>query len=341
MARVTLSDVAADAGVSTATASLVLNDSPLIAQATKERVRESFSRLNYVYDRAAASLRKNQSLAVGLVITQLSNPYFAEFAEGIQSELDARGMDVLLGISGEDRARQRRVLRSMSERRVDGAVVIPAHQSAPSDFTGLHMPILMLARHVKGFDTDYVGGDNYAGSVAATNHLLVTHRARRPAFIGGHVYSTAREERLSGFLSAVEAHGIKVPVRNRPACMPDRAVARKVATELLARDPKIDAIVCLNDVVAFGVVDAVADAGLQVGRDVRVIGFDDVKDARHGRPALASVAVPAESAGRRAAQLLLNRINGGSMAGPETLILPAELMPRESCGCGPNKNAAS
>ena len=340
MARVTLTDVAKDAGVSRATASMVLNDSPLIAQATKERVRESFARLGYVYDRAAASLRKNQSLAVGLVITQLSNPYFAEFVEGIQSELDDRGMDVLLGISAEDRARQRRVLVSMSERRVDGVVVIPAHQSEPADFAGLHMPIVMLARRVKGFDTDYVGGDNYAGSVAATNHLLVTHGARRPAFIGGHVYASAREERLGGFLSAAGVLGIKVPVRNQPACVPDRVVARNVAAELIARDPKVDAIVCFNDAVAFGVVDAVADAGLQVGRDIRVIGFDDVKDAERARPALASVSVPAETAGRRAAQLLLKRISG-SDAGPEGLILPAELMPRESCGCGLRVRAAS
>ena len=340
MARVTLTDVAKDAGVSRATASMVLNDSPLIAQATKERVRESFARLGYVYDRAAASLRKNQSLAVGLVITQLSNPYFAEFVEGIQSELDDRGMDVLLGISAEDRARQRRVLVSMSERRVDGVVVIPAHQSEPADFAGLHMPIVMLARRVKGFDTDYVGGDNYAGSVAATNHLLVTHGARRPAFIGGHVYSSAREERLGGFLSAAGALRIKVPVRNQPACVPDRVVARNVAAQLIARDPKVDAIVCFNDAVAFGVVDAVADAGLQVGRDIRVIGFDDVKDAERARPALASVSVPAETAGRRAAQLLLKRISG-SEAGPQGLILPAELMPRESCGCGLRVRAAS
>ena len=340
MARVTLTDVAKDAGVSRATASMVLNDSPLIAQATKERVRASFARLGYVYDRAAASLRKNQSLAVGLVITQLSNPYFAEFVEGIQSELDDRGMDVLLGISAEDRARQRRVLVSMSERRVDGVVVIPAHQSEPADFAGLHMPIVMLARRVKGFDTDYVGGDNYAGSVAATNHLLVTHGARRPAFIGGHVYASAREERLGGFLSAAGALRIKVPVRNQPACVPDRVVARNVAAELIARDPKVDAIVCFNDAVAFGVVDAVADAGLQVGRDIRVIGFDDVKDAERARPALASVSVPAETAGRRAAQLLLKRISG-SEAGPQGLILPAELMPRESCGCGLRVRAAS
>jgi len=340
VARVTLTDVAKDAGVSRATASMVLNDSPLIAQATKERVRESFARLGYVYDRAAASLRKNQSLAVGLVITQLSNPYFAEFVEGIQSELDDRGMDVLLGISAEDRARQRRVLVSMSERRVDGVVVIPAHQSEPADFAGLHMPIVMLARRVKGFDTDYVGGDNYAGSVAATNHLLVTHGARRPAFIGGHVYSSAREERLGGFLSAAGVLGIKVPVRNQPACVPDRVVARNVAAQLIARDPKVDAIVCFNDAVAFGVVDAVADAGLQVGRDIRVIGFDDVKDAERARPALASVSVPAETAGRRAAQLLLKRISG-SEAGPQGLILPAELMPRESCGCGLRVRAAS
>jgi LacI family transcriptional regulator len=340
VARVTLGDVAKDARVSRTTASMVLNDSPLIAQATKERVRESFARLGYVYDRAAASLRKSQSLAVGLVITQLSNPYFAEFAEGIQSELDDQGMDVLLGISAEDRTRQRRLLVNMSERRVDGVVVIPAQQSEPADFAGLHLPIVMMARRVKGFDTDYVGGDNFAGAVAATNHMLITHGARRPAFIGGHVYSSAREERLGGFLSAAEALGVKVPVRNMPACVPDRVIARTAAAELLARDTKIDAIVCLNDAVAFGVMDAVADAGLVVGRDVRVIGFDDVKDAGRVRPALASMSVPADSAGRRAAHLLLERING-SDTGPETLILPAELMPRESCGCGRRVRAVS
>lgn len=340
MARVTLSDVAADAGVSTATASMVLNDSPLIADATKDRVRQSFRRLNYVYDRGAASLRKSQSLAVGLVITQLSNPYFAEFAEGVQAELDAAGMDVLLGISGEDRERQRRVLRSMSERRVDGVVVIPAHQSEPSDFAGAQMPILLLARHVRGLEADYVGGDNYAGSMAATEHLITVHGARRPAFVGGHTYSSAREERLSGFLAANKAHGVKVPIRNRPTCVPERSEARKTAAELLVRDPKIDAIFCLNDVVAFGVLDAVADEGLRVGEDVHVIGFDDVREARHVRPALASVAVPGESAGRRAAELILRRING-SAEQPETLILPAELMPRESCGCGVKSKAAS
>jgi LacI family transcriptional regulator len=333
VARVTLRDVAADAGVSRATASLVLNDSPLIREATKEHVRESFARLGYVYDRAAASLRTSQSLAVGLVITQLTNPYFAEFAEGIQSQLDERGMDVLLGISGEDRPRQRRLMRSMSERRVDGIVVIPAHRSEPADFAGLPMPLLFFARRVAGLDADYVGGDNHAGALMATEHLLTTHGVHRPAFIGGRTDSTARAERLGGFLTAAEAHGLRVPVKNRPECIPDRAIARDTAAKLLARDPKIDAVVCLNDVVAFGVVDAVADAGLRVGRDVRVIGFDDVKAASDGRPALASVSVPGELTGRRAAEMLLRRINDAS-AEPESLILPTELKPRETCGCG-------
>jgi LacI family transcriptional regulator, galactose operon repressor len=331
--RVTLSDVAADAGVSRATASLVLNDSPLIREATKELVRESFSRLGYVYDRAAASLRKSRSLAVGLVITQLSNPYFAEFAGGIQSQLDERGMDVLFGISGEDRARQRRLMRSMSERRVDGIVVIPADRSEPADFAGLHMPLLFFARRIAGLDADYVGGDNHGGALLATEHLLTTHGVRRPAFIGGRTPSTAREERLAGFLAAAEAHGIRVPVKNRPECLPDRAIARDTAAKLLARDPKIDAVLCLNDVVAFGVVDAVADAGLRVGRDVRVIGFDDIKAAAEGRPTLATVSIPGELTGRRAAEMLLRRINGAS-AEHESLILPAELKPRDTCGCG-------
>lgn len=331
MQRVTLSDIAADVGVSKATVSMVLNDNPLVAEATRQRVRESLARLGYVYDRAAASLRKGNTQAVGMVITQLNNPYFAEFAAGIQSGLDERGMDVLLGVSSEDPDRQQRLLQNMSERRVDGVIMIPAQGTRAESLRSLHMPLILLARRVEGLDVDYVGADNHKGALLATEHLIVEHGSRRLAFVGGFAESSARLERLGGFLEGVEANGLSVAKDHLPTCPPDRRLAREAGARLLAGGA-VDAVVCFNDVVAFGVMDAAADAGVEVGRDLRIIGFDDVHDAEWSRPSLASVAVPAEAAGRRAAEMLLSRI-AGSRTEVESLVLPVDLKPRDTCGC--------
>jgi LacI family transcriptional regulator len=331
MGRITLSHVAADAGVSKATVSMVLNNNPLVATATRERVKESLSRLGYVYDSAAASLRKRQTQAVGMIITTLMNPYFAEFAEGIQAELDDKGMDVLLGVSADDPLRQLRLLRSMSGRRVDGVVMMPAHGTPASDLVNFDVPLLLLARRVEGVNVDYVGGDNVKGSRAATEHMITVHGSHRLAFLGGLDASSSRTERLSGFLDAVQQHGLSVSDAHRPSCPTDRDQARLTALKLL-EDRSVDAIICYNDLIAFGVLDALTELGLMPGRDVRVIGFDDIHEAAFAHPPLASVAVSANEAGRRAAGMLLGRITGERQE-VESMILSAELKPRASCGC--------
>src|SRR6478672_10120838 len=127
MGRVTVRDVAKHAGVSTATVSFVLNNNPVVAATTRARVLESLSELGYVYDRSAAALRTQRSDAVGLIITTLRNPFFAEFAMGIQRALATANKVVLLGVSDEDAATQSRLLRVMGEHRIDGVVMIPAH----------------------------------------------------------------------------------------------------------------------------------------------------------------------------------------------------------------------
>lgn len=330
MRRVTLADVAADAGVSKATVSMVLNDRPLVAEKTRIRVRESLERTGYVYNSAAASLRKGQTFAVGTIVTTLTNPYFAEFTESFQAELDDRGLDVLLGVSGDDAVRQRRLLRSMAGRRVDGIVMVPAQHTPAQDVIAIETPMLMLARHVPGLNVDYVGGDNTRGIHDATQHLLETHHCTRLAFFGGNVGSS-RHERSSGFAAALSEHGIAVPDEWLPYCASDRRMARELARSVLATHD-LDGIVCYNDVIAFGVMDAAAELGIRVGVDLRVTGFDDVDDAAFFTPPLTSVAVPASEAGQQAAHILLSRI-GGSHSEPRDHILPTTLKPRASCGC--------
>jgi LacI family transcriptional regulator len=178
MARVTLLDVARHCGVSRATVSLVLNDSPLVAAKTRDRVRQAMTELGYVYNRAAASLRTQRSDAIGVVLTNITNPYFAEFATGVQDVLTSSATVPLLAVSGEDRELQHRLVKSLVERNVDGILLIPAHGSTPNDLPDLlGTPLVLMARRVKGLDADYVGAQNHDGGYAAAEHLY-THGCR-------------------------------------------------------------------------------------------------------------------------------------------------------------------
>jgi DNA-binding LacI/PurR family transcriptional regulator len=330
--RVTLTDVAQQCGVSRATVSLVLNDSPLVAAKTRDRVRLAMGELGYVYNRAAASLRTRHSDAIGVVLTNITNPYFAEFAAGLQDALTSSGTVPLLAVSGEDRDLQHRLITSLVERNVDGMVLVPAHGTSPGDLPDLlGTPLVLLARRLNGVDVDYVGAQNRDGGAAAAEHLH-SHGCRRIAFVGGFPDSSAREERAGGVEEFLNDHGLSLNSDHSVVCEPTRPQAREAAMQLLTKDPHVDGIVCFSDVVAFGVLDAIADLGHRVGSDVRVIGFDDVHDAGLNRPSLSSVAVPARETGRRAGQLVLERASGSS----EPTVreeFPTKLAPRETCGC--------
>jgi DNA-binding LacI/PurR family transcriptional regulator len=342
MARVTLIDVAQHCGVSRATVSLVLNDSPLVATKTRDRVRQAMVELGYVYNRAAASLRTQHSDAIGVVLTNITNPYFAEFAAGLQDALTSSGTVPLLAVSGEDRALQHRLVKSLVERNVDGIVLVPAHGTQPGDLPDLvGTPLVLLARRLDGLDVDYVGAQNRDGGYAAAEHLY-SHGCRRIAFVGGFTDSSARQERAGGVAEFLNDHGLTLNADHSVVCEPARPQAREAAMRLLTANPdvdepnvdgsNVDGIVCFSDVVAFGVVDAIADLGRTVGSDVRVIGFDDVHDAGLNRPSLSSVAVPARETGRRAGELVLERA-AGSTERTVSEEFPTKLEPRETCGC--------
>lgn len=332
MARATLMDVARHCGVSRATVSLVLNDSPLVAAKTRHRVRQAMTELGYVYNRAAASLRTQHSGAIGVVLTNITNPYFAEFATGVQDVLTSSVTVPLLAVSGEDRELQHRLVISLVERNVDGIVLIPAHGTTPNDLPDLlGTPLVLMARRVNGLDVDYVGAQNRDGGYAAAEHLY-SHSCRRIAFIGGYSDSSARDERVGGVEEFLRERGLTLDLDHSVVCEPARPQARETAMQLIVKDPEVDGIVCFSDVVAFGALDAIADMGRSVGSDVRVIGFDDVHDAGLNRPSLSSVAVPARETGRRAAQLVLERAAGSTEAAVREEF-PVKLEARETCGC--------
>jgi LacI family transcriptional regulator len=325
-----LIDVANEAGVSRATASLVIRNSPLVAAATRLKVEAAMEKLGYVYNLTAARLRAAKSRIVGVVVPNLVNPFFAEFLIGIEAVINKAGLAVLFANSDDDPSRQLDVMTRMREHGVDGLIICPADGTkggtlSPSDL--LRMPVVQVLRHVRK-ELDYVGPDYSGGVHAAVDHLVALGH-RHISYAVYRANHTARSERIAGFIAAMEKHGLSpelihdVPntVSNLPAS----------ASALLALTPTPTATLCFNDLVAYGLSAGLLDLGLTAGRDYALIGFDDVMNSEIARPRLTSVSTHPSKIGQMAAQRLLGRM-ADKLGPPQSLISETNLIVRQSCG---------
>lgn len=331
--RVTLLDVARHARVSRATASLVLRGSPLVAEETRGRVLDSMRQLGYVYHRAAATLRTRRSHTVGLVVTDITNPFFAELTVGIEARLDEANHVLMLANTAESLAKQDRLLATIHENGADGVLICPAEGTPRGVIDELcrhHLPVVLLVRYLFDADVDYAGADNTLGAELAVEHLLA-HDHHRIAFIGGHATSSAWRDRVRGYSNALRRHGIPVDEALLAASAPTRDGGIDAVRQLLELPDPPTAALCYNDVVAFGVMLGAQALGRTLGREFAVIGFDDVPEAALCHPPLTTVAIAPRRIGAAAAELLLQRITDPD-APARRAILPPTLVVRASCG---------
>ena len=337
--RVTLLDVARHAGVSRATASLVLRDSPLVAETTRQRVLASMQQLGYVYHRTAATLRTQRSHTVGLVITDITNPFFAELTLGVEERLDEANYVVVLANTSESLDKQSSILTAIHENNADGILLCPAEGTSRETIDTLssgQMPVVLVVRYLFDIDADYVGADNVLGAKLAVEHLIA-HGHRRIAFIGGPATSSARRDRLLGYRSALEQHNLSVDESLLPTSATTRNGGHQAILSLLMQNDPPTAALCYNDVVAFGVMLGLQAHGRMPGQDFAVIGFDDIADASLWHPPLTTVSIAPYQMGATAAQRLLERIACPDDP-PRRVILPPSLVIRASCG--PHDNRA-
>ncbi len=327
--KVTLTELAAHAGVSRSTVSLVLRNSPLVKIETRERVRAAIAALGYVYDRGAAGMRAKLSQTVGLVVVDLTSSFYAELIAGADAALDRAGRVAFLANTGEDVGRQTRVLERFREHAVDGVVVCPAEGAGAELVRRLAdwgLPCVQVLREIE--DTaDYVGTDNRLGTDLATQHLLrLGHR--RIAFVGGTAETSVARDRRAGYREALERAGLEPIWLACPSTKADGAAAVRAAL-LGARPPT--GFVCFNDPVAMGAIFGVQQAGRVPGRDAAVVGFDDIADAALWQPALTSISIRPAALGEAAAELLLRRI-ANPLGAPERIIIEPRLVVRDSSG---------
>jgi LacI family transcriptional regulator len=326
-------DIARAAGVSKSTVSLVLQGSGLVKADTRARVEATIERLGYVYNRGAANLRASSSSFVGMVISDLTNPFFAELAAGIESALYALGFVPILANTNEDVERQARVLRSLREHNVAGIIMSPARGADAwmlANQLPATMPTIITMRRIIGSPFPYIGPDNRAGSREAVAHLLrLGHR--RIAYLGGDEKITTQQERAAGWQDALAAAGVVYDPDLVFPAPPTRAGGREAIERALASPKPPTAVFCYNDIVAMGAARAIAMRGLTPGRDIAVVGFDDIAEAEHNAPPLTTVSADTREMGARCADSLLRLIRGED---PANLSYAgrARLIVRESCG---------
>ncbi len=331
--RATIIDIARAAGVSKSTVSLVLTGSGKIKPETEQAVRAAMRELGYVYNRGAASLRHPQSRIVGMVINDLSNPFYAELAIGIERVLRTSGYVPFMANTSESLIRQAEVIRSMYEHGASGIILCPAIDTDAKEvatLSGIGVPIVLAIRRVVGAKVPFVAPDNRAGAEQAVQRLTSLGHTRI-AFLGGFGPMGVREDRLEGFANALRTAGLSVDPSLIVEAPPTKDGGFAAMGSLLDRPDRPTAALCFNDVVAIGAMYALTRRALVPGRDMAVIGFDDTAEARHASPALTTVSVGVDDLGQRAAQLLLRRIEGTASVA-ESHIGETRLVIRESCG---------
>ncbi|WP_429001375.1 LacI family DNA-binding transcriptional regulator [Xanthomonas arboricola] len=329
---VTLRDIAGAIGVSRATVSLVLRGSPLVHASTRARVEAELDRQNYVYNRAAANLRRRTSSSIALVINDLSNPFFAEFAAGVDEALGAAGYVTLLGSTGESTQRQQAVLSSLMEHTPAGIILSPAEGSQAQALTqvlGRQRNVVLFNREVEGTQWDLLALDNAQGAFLACTHLIAQGH-RRIVFFGGHAESSSCRQRRAGYARAMEEAALET---HYVESAPNRQDAALSGARMLGTATQVaTAAVCYNDSVALGLMAALTKHGIVPGRDFAVTGFDDIAEAALFTPALTTLAADPRARGRQAAQLVLQRIGNPELASQQ-LTAAVALKIRASSAC--------
>ncbi|WP_145718979.1 LacI family DNA-binding transcriptional regulator [Mesorhizobium tianshanense] len=331
--KIKLSTIADALGVSTATVSLALRDSPLVAGTTRDRIKEHARAIGYIYNRRAASLRTSRSGIVGVVVHDIMNPFFAEILRSIESELDRSRQTFILSNHYDQLEKQRTFIDTLLQLGADGVIMSPAIGTPPEDIIMAEengLPAVLIARTVEGADVPVFRGDDAYGTGLATNHLISLGH-KRIAMIGGTDQTSTGRDRYQGYVNAMETAGLEVRPSWRIAGPRTKQAGFEAAGQFLALKDKPTAACCWNDLVAIGLMNGIARAGLVPGIDISVTGYDDLEEAAIATPALTTVWNGQREVGRRAASALLDKLNGQMVRPSQELIKP-ELHVRQSTG---------
>ncbi|HEY1723666.1 MAG TPA: LacI family DNA-binding transcriptional regulator [Magnetospirillaceae bacterium] len=329
----TIRDVATRAGVSTATVSATLNGTAFVSPELKERVIAAVRELGYAPDAIARSLKQGRTHLIGLIVGDITNPYFTELTQVIEATAQTQGYSVLLCDTNQEFQKEREYLQLMRTYRVEGLIL--AATGRPDDYDlaemhGLRMPVVLVDRALPLLPFDSVMLDNVLAATQAMNHILAFGH-RRIGMIGGPRHLSVASEREEGYRLALQQQGIEYDGRLVRDGNFREEDAFTVSQELLSRSDRPSALFVANNHMLIGVMRAIADLGLQCPRDVSIVSIDDFRWANAFTPRMTTVNQPIPEIGHAAIRLLLDRLARKATTDPVHLVMMPTLRVRDSC----------
>lgn len=330
--RVTLQVLAERLSVSTATVSLALRGSALVADATREKVQALARELGYVYNRSAASLRTSRTHMLGVVFHDFTNPFFMGLMASVEDATRDEGLSIVLGTYAENTRgagrryaesieRQQRVFETLREYRPDGMLICSAGGSGPDhlqSFKSSGIPVVQVMREVDE-TLDFVGANDEMGTRLAIRHLYELGH-RRIAMVGGSLNVSPGVKRHGAFRSTMAELGLSVDEELIHYGFGTRETGFRGIQALLDRPNPPTAALCFNDLTAFGALMGMRHKGLEAGRDLSIVGCDDISEAEQWFPGLTTIRNHEDRIGRTAAEMLLARLAQPGRPRARTLI---------------------
>ncbi len=333
----TIYHVAHRAGVSTATVSRALNGNPLVAERTRARIAQAVEELGYEPNSIARSLVTRSTKTIGLLLPDITNPFFPELVKGVQLLAAERSFTLLLSQTGNDPKTEQRYLNLFRGKGIDGLLLVglALGRAKLSKFVASRIPLVSLDRDVDLIGIPLVHLDNRAGARRATEHLLAFGH-RTIAHIAGPRSLHVSQDRSRGYFDALENANLSQRPELVVASDFTEAGGRAACLALLESGARFTSIFAANDLMAIGAMAGLKDAGLTVPTDVSVVGFDDIHIASYTAPPLTTLRQPAYEMGRRAAQILIDAIGGKPLAEEERqVVFQGELICRGSTAPAP------
>ncbi|MGE6122378.1 HTH-type transcriptional regulator GalR [Aeromonas media] len=313
----TIKDVALLSGVSVATVSRVINNSPKASQASRDAVFKAMHELNYHPNANARALAHQNNETLGLIVADVSDPFFGTMVKAVEQVAQATGNFLLIGNGYHDAAKEKHVIEQLIGHRCSGLVV---HAKMLPDEELIQMMsyvpgMVLINRIVPGFESRCVALDDRYGSWLATRHLIQEGHKKIGFLCSNHQISDS-QDRLQGYLDALQEHNIQVDERLISRGSPDELGGEAAMTELLSRGQQMTAVVCYNDSMAAGALSVLSDNGIEVPQELSLVGFDDVLISRYLRPRLTTVRYPIIAMATQAAELAIALAKGGPL--PQT-----------------------
>ncbi|MGR6917211.1 LacI family DNA-binding transcriptional regulator [[Actinomadura] parvosata] len=332
MATRNIKEVAQLARVSVGTVSNVLNRPEIVSPATRERVFEAIKKLGFVRNEVARHLRVGRSRTVGLVVLDVSNPFFVDVAQGAESVADDHDSMVVLCNSAGDTGRERRHLDQLEQQRVMGILITPVETESPwvEELIARGTPVVLVDSPATGLQCSVAVDDRLGGQIAGAH--LIERGHRRIMFVGGPMSIKQVADRHAGVTSAVAAADGAVELLTSSAPTLTVAEGRAIGERVAAQPPdeRPTAAFCANDMMALGFLQAMASHGLRVPEDLAIIGYDDIDFAAAAAVPLSSVRQPRELLGRTAIDLLLEEVAEPEQHRHRQVIFQPDLVIRES-----------